>query len=50
MDEEIKSLHKNQIWELVQLSKGKKAIGCKWVFAKKEDTPRVRFKARLVAK
>ena len=50
MDEEMKSLHKNQTWELVQLPKGKKAIGCKWVFAKKEDTLGIRFKARLVAK
>ncbi|GFZ06430.1 hypothetical protein Acr_18g0006000 [Actinidia rufa] len=47
MDEKIKSLHKNQTWELVQLPKGKKAIGCKSVFAKKKDTPGIRFKARL---
>jgi len=36
-----------------QLPKGKKAIGCKWVFAKKEGYPNkedVRYKARLVAK
>ena len=50
MDEEMKSLHKNQTWELVQLPKGKKAIGCKWVFSKKENTPRIRLKAKLVAK
>ena len=25
----MESLHKNQTWELVQLSKGKKAISCK---------------------
>ncbi|PSS08126.1 Endonuclease [Actinidia chinensis var. chinensis] len=50
MDEEMKSLHKNQTWELVQLPKGKKAIGCKWIYGKKEDTQGVRFKARLVAK
>ncbi|CAL9002404.1 unnamed protein product [Prunus brigantina] len=30
MDEEMKSLHKNETWKLVQLPKGKKAIGCKW--------------------
>jgi hypothetical protein len=53
MDEEMKSLHKNQTWDLVQLPKGKKTIGCKWVYAKKEGNPEkdnIRFKARLVAK
>jgi hypothetical protein len=38
---------------LTQLPKGKKEIGCKWVFAKKEGFPDkndVRYKARLVAK
>ena len=32
--------------------KGKKAIGCKWVYAKKQGSREgdVRFKARLVAK
>ncbi|CAL5356856.1 unnamed protein product [Camellia sinensis] len=53
MDEEIGSLHKNQTWELVQLPKGKKAIGCKWVHTKKEGIPgkdNIRFKARLVPK
>ena len=29
MKEEVKSLHQNQTWELVKLSKGKKAIGNK---------------------
>ena len=46
----MESLHKNQTWELVQLPKGKKAISCKWVQAKKEDTAGVRFKAILMAK
>ncbi|KAM1671634.1 hypothetical protein ACFXTN_036619 [Malus domestica] len=53
MDEEMKSLHKNETWNLVQLPKGKKAIGCKWVYAKKMESlgkDNVRFKARLVAK
>ena len=37
----------------MQLPKGKRAIGCKWIFKKKEGIPGVedaRFKARLVAK
>ncbi len=53
MNEEMHSLHKKRTWELVTLPKGKKAIGCKWVYAKKERFPgknEVRYKARLVAK
>ena len=40
----------NQTWDLVQLPKGKKEIGCTWVFAKKEDSSGIRYMARLVAK
>ncbi|RVW81869.1 Retrovirus-related Pol polyprotein from transposon TNT 1-94 [Vitis vinifera] len=36
MVEEIQSLHKNQTWDLVELLEGKRAIGCKWVYKKKE--------------
>ena len=36
MVEEIKSLHKNQTWDLVELPQRKRVIGCKWVFKKKE--------------
>jgi hypothetical protein len=46
-------LHKNQTWDLVELLERKRAIGCKWVFKKKETTSEKRgekFKARLVAK
>ena len=50
MDEEIESLHRNQTWELIQLPKGKKTIGCKWVYAEKDNNSGVKFKARLVAK
>ncbi|KAG9453307.1 hypothetical protein H6P81_006211 [Aristolochia fimbriata] len=53
MEEEIESHEKNKTWELTQLPKGKRAIGCKWVFAKKEGFPKngdIRYKARLVAK
>jgi len=35
MEEEMSSLHKNDTRELTKLPKGKKAIGCKWVYAKK---------------
>ena len=43
----------NDTWELSELPKGKKAIGCKWVFAKKQgsrDDDIVCYKVRLVAK
>ena len=53
MEEEMQSLQKNETQELAQLSKNKKAIGCKWVYAKKDrfrDKNNVRYKARLVAK
>ena len=33
----MNSLHKNDTWELTELPKGKKAIGCKWVQAKNRD-------------
>jgi len=49
---EIESFHVNDTWELAELPKGKKAIRCKWVFAKKDGSPcgTVSYKARLVAK
>ena len=39
MDEEMQSLVKNHTWKLAKLPKGKKAIGCKWVYAQKEGFP-----------
>ena len=53
MVKEMKSLTKNKTWELTKLPKGKKPIGCKWLFKKKEaisEREGERFKARLVAK
>ncbi|KAH9784304.1 hypothetical protein KPL71_009603 [Citrus sinensis] len=53
MNEEMQSLYTNETWELVKLPKENKAIGCKWVYAKKEGFSRkneIRYKARLVAK
>jgi hypothetical protein len=53
MGEEMQSLYKNQTWEVVQLPKRKKAIGCKWVYTKKKGSTVqdvICFKARLVAK
>lgn len=35
--ENLKSLEDNEIWELVQLPKGRKAVGSKWVYKMKTD-------------
>jgi len=36
--EEMSSLHKKDTWELIELPKGKKTIGCKWVYANKKGS------------
>ena len=51
--EEMESLHKNQTWELVELLIRKRAIGCKWVYKKKEsilEKQGEQFKTCLVEK
>ena len=51
--EEMESLHKNKTCELKELPQGKKTLGCKWVYKKKEaasEKEKEKFKARLVAK
>lgn len=52
MIEEMTALDDNGTWDLVSRPAGKKAIGCKWVFAVKmnPDGTVARLKARLVAK
>ena len=37
MEHEMESLERNQTWDLVNLSKGFKVIGCRWVFRKKDN-------------
>ena len=51
MEEEMKSLHDNDVWDLVELPAGRKTVGCKWVFKEKvrADGNVDRYKARLVA-
>ena len=52
MNEEIKSMKDNDVWNLVPFPEGAKPIGCKWIFKIKKylmgDVER--YKARLVAK
>ncbi|RVX10895.1 Retrovirus-related Pol polyprotein from transposon TNT 1-94 [Vitis vinifera] len=52
MNEEMKSLQKNETWELVECPQGKKPVGCRWIYTVKykADGSIERFKARLVAK
>ena len=51
MNSEMTSLRENDVWDLVELTHGRKAIGSKWVFKKKmgADGTVERYKARLVA-
>ena len=50
MQEEIKALHSNNTWDLVELPKGRKAIPNKWVYKIKTVDDKPKYKARLVAK
>ena len=52
IEEEMRALQRNKTWDLVPLPKGKKTVGCKWVFSikHKADGSIERYKARLVAK
>ncbi|KAF5788317.1 putative RNA-directed DNA polymerase [Helianthus annuus] len=52
MIDELDSMKKNDVWKLVELPKGVKPVGCKWVFKTKLDPNGnvERYKARLVAK
>ena len=50
--EEMEALRKNDTWDVVELPREKKIVGCKWVFTvkSKADGTVERYKARLVAK
>ena len=52
MDEEMRTLLQNDTWEIVNLPRGKKSVGCRWVFTLKykADGTLDRQKARLVAR
>ena len=51
MEKEMKSLHYNKVWDLVELPRGKSVLGSKWVFKRKPgpDGQVEQYKARLVA-
>ncbi|RVX11420.1 Retrovirus-related Pol polyprotein from transposon TNT 1-94 [Vitis vinifera] len=50
--EEMNALRKNGIWEVIDLLREKKIVGCKWMFIVKckADGSIERYKARLVVK
>ncbi|MCO5611332.1 hypothetical protein L7F22_065584 [Adiantum nelumboides] len=52
MNEEMDALYGNEKWELMSVPKGKKPIGCRWVYKVKHNSDRSirRYRARLVAK
>ena len=53
MNEEMKSLKKNQTQDLVELPEGRQVVRCKWIFKKKFEsstTEVIRYKACVVAK
>ncbi|KAA0056423.1 Retrovirus-related Pol polyprotein from transposon TNT 1-94 [Cucumis melo var. makuwa] len=52
MKEELKSMNDNEVWDLVELPKESKRVGCKWVFMTKHDSNGniEQYKARLVGK
>ena len=52
MKDEFDSMKSNEVWDLVELPQGAKAIGYKWVYKTKRDSLGniKRYKARLVTK
>jgi hypothetical protein len=52
MVEEMDALDKNEAWDIVELSAGRKSIGTKWLFKNKFNAQDKveKYKARLVAK
>ena len=38
MQEELKSMSINKVWDLVELPQGSATIGCKWIFKTKRDS------------
>ena len=52
MEDEMKSMNVNKVWDLEIITKGVKTVGYKWVYKTKHDSQGniERYKARLVAK
>ena len=52
MEDEMRSMSSNKVWNLEEIPKGAKTVGCNWVYKTKRDSRGniERHKARLVAK
>lgn len=52
MRDEMNALEKNKTWEVIDQPKGKRLVGCKWVYTLKykADGSLEKYKACLVAK
>jgi hypothetical protein len=52
MNDEMNALAKNATWDLVEIPRNRKIVGCKWVYKLKKgfDDKVERYKARLVVK
>jgi len=52
MKEEMDALERNKTWDLVELPKDGKVVGCKWVYKLKKgvDDKVERYKSRMVEK
>ena len=52
LEDKMESMKENQVWKVVELSKGRKAIRNRWVLTIKRKVDEIikRYKARLVAK
>jgi hypothetical protein len=52
MEDEMRSMSINNVWDLEEIPKGAKTVGCKWVYKTKCDSNGniERFKVRLMAK
>jgi hypothetical protein len=52
MEDEMKSMSTNKVWDLEIIPKRAKTVGCKWIYKTKYDSQGnvERFKARLMAK
>jgi hypothetical protein len=38
MEDEMKSMNTNKVWDLEEISKGAKIVGCKWVYKTKYES------------
>jgi hypothetical protein len=52
MKDEMNALERNATWDLVELLRDRKVVGCKWVYKIKKgvDDKVERYKSMLVAK